>query len=146
MKKTMCLFCAATLLFFLASCGTSSAGDAATDELFLDAVQALEQGDEQAFEALYLPFCLEKSSTPVEQVFAELEDYYQGTMESWRCTQLDVNDFTLADTGVDKMVTCSYRLTTTEGEYTASVIRYELEDGSTGLASFTLHTYPPSSG
>ena len=139
MKNKLALVCAVVLLAGFTSC-SAPVGDETTNDLVFSAIDAIETGNEAEFEDLFVPLALERSSVPIEEIFDELEDYYEGELQSWSCTQVDTKEYHGSNFPVDKMVTCTYRITTSEEVYTVTAVRYELEDGSGGLASFNLAT------
>ncbi len=90
MKKVMVVLACAAMLFFLPSCAVFEglermewSFDERGEQLFLQLIDVLENGDEDEYIGLFFPECGAEYPVQLKENYREMSAYYQGTMESY---------------------------------------------------------------
>lgn len=111
------------------------------DDTLLDALSALENKDQEAFYALFLPEVLDKLELDLEldleSQFLLIAENYSGPLKEFQLQSYSQKT-NIGVTNVRLSIECLYEVTTETSFYSVSLVYYELKEGSAGLASFYL--------
>ena len=129
-KKSLllCVIIILSGIILLPGCGTLKvdASDPITEELMLQALDAIQNDDIDGFKALFKEDVLTEGFTAK---FAELQSYYRGEVVSYEAVSKNTNITSGKESR--KTVTCVYQVDTTLDNYLVSVTR--IEEGEISL-------------
>lgn len=140
MKKKILAVIAALSLVLLCACGQmlEAAADTEVERLMLEAFDALEAGDADAFYALFAPEVLPEDDAEYAALFAGVRDYYKGTVVDYKLTSISKKSHASGG-GTTLNVEANYTVTTSQDTYYTYVARLE-DPNTSGLTGFNIVT------
>lgn len=127
------------MLLVAVLCGGGLPSDAETDELMLEAIQAIEQGDRDALLAMLWPEMYEQNPQQIQDGIGLVIDYYRGNMQSWEAVSTKSTS-NFGDSKFSKQFTNVYLVVTDTDTYYITIIRVETADGESWLHTLNLIT------